>query len=133
MRALRLPWPARRGRTHRARAPAVRARVPTASAGEHPPAAGADARSLGPRHEPQTQEERCATNRGTIRADGTIEPIDFHCRLADELRRPGIRDGILVVLPGDEPGAYRVFLCEDADDAAACLHRHGCGKEDRTR
>ena len=72
-------------------------------------------------------------NRGTIRADGTIEPIDFHRRLADELGRPGIRDGILVVLPGDEPGAYRVFLCEDADDAAACLHRHGCGKEDRTR
>ena len=72
-------------------------------------------------------------NRGTIRADGTIVPSAFHRRLADELRRPGIRDGILVVLPGDEPGAYRVFMCEDADEAAACLHRHWWGRRDTTR
>ena len=72
-------------------------------------------------------------NQGTIRADGTIEPTAFHHRLADELRRPGVRDGILVVLPGDEPGAYRLFMCEDADEAAACLHRHWWGGRDRTR
>ena len=36
--------------------------------------------------------------------------------------------GFTVVLPGDEPLEFRVFLCKDADEAAACLQRHWRGK-----
>ena len=36
------------------------------------------------------------------------------------------------MLPGDEPGEYRVFVCEDADTAAACVHRYWHGSKGRT-
>ena len=57
----------------------------------------------------------------TTRADGATILADFRRRFADEFRGVGI-DRIRVVLPGDKPGTYRVFVCEDADAAAACLH-----------
>ena len=52
-------------------------------------------------------------------------------RLADALRRGGA-DQVTVVLPGDEPLEFRVFVCRDAEEAAACLQRHGWGREGRT-
>ena len=64
-----------------------------------------------------------ATDRASILAD-------FRRRFADELRGVGI-DRIRVVIPGDEPGQYRVFVCSDADEAAACLHRYWWGGQDR--
>ena len=48
---------------------------------------------------------------------------DFRRRFANEFRGVGA-ERIRVVIPGDAPGTYRVFVCEDADEAAACLHRH---------
>jgi hypothetical protein len=36
------------------------------------------------------------------------------------------------VIPGDEPGEYRVLVCENADEAAACLHRHWLDSKGRT-
>ena len=65
-----------------------------------------------------------ATDRASILAD-------FRRRLADELRGAGI-DRIRVVIPGDEPGEYRVLVCENADEAAACLHRHWLDSKGRT-
>ena len=52
-------------------------------------------------------------------------------RFAEEFLRAG-RDRVTVVLPGDERLEFRVFLCKDAEEAAACLHRHGWGKAGRT-
>ena len=70
--------------------------------------------------------------------DGRTTPIDsatiladFRRRFADEFRGVG-SDRIRVVIPGDEPGTYRVFVCADADEAAACLHRHWLGRQGRT-
>ena len=65
-----------------------------------------------------------ATDRASILAD-------FRRRFADEFRGVGI-DRIRVVIPGDEPGEYRVFVCENADEAAACLHRHWFDSKGRT-
>ena len=36
------------------------------------------------------------------------------------------------MLPGDEPGTFRVLVCEDADTATACLHRYWRGSKGRT-
>ena len=49
-------------------------------------------------------------------------------RLADALRGGGA-DQVTVVLPGDEPLECRVFVCRDAEEAAACLQRHYWGRE----
>ena len=57
----------------------------------------------------------------TTGADSATILADFRRRFADELRGISI-DRIRVVLPGSEPGTYRVVVCEDADEAAACLH-----------
>ena len=51
-------------------------------------------------------------------------------RLADALRGGGA-DQVMVVLPGDEPLEFRVFVCRDAEEAVACLQRHGWGRRDR--
>lgn len=59
--------------------------------------------------------------RETTGTDSATILADFRRRFADELRGIGI-DRIRVVLPGSEPGSYRVVVCEDADEAAACLH-----------
>ena len=61
--------------------------------------------------------------RETTGADSATILADFRRRFRDELRGIGI-DRIRVVLPGSEPGTYRVIVCEDADEAAACLHEH---------
>ena len=63
-------------------------------------------------------------------ADSATILADFRRRFRDEFRGIGI-DRIRVVLPGSEPGTYRVVVCEDADEAAACLRgasddRRGC-------
>ena len=67
----------------------------------------------------------------TTGADSATILADFRRRFADEHQGIGI-DRIRVVLPGSEPGSYRVVVCEDADEAAACLlqerrrrQRHG--------
>ena len=56
---------------------------------------------------------------------------EFGRRFKEEFLRAG-RDRVTVVLPGDERLEFRVFLCKDAEEAAACLHRHGWGKAGRT-
>ena len=66
----------------------------------------------------------------TSGADSAAIVTEFRLRVADELR--GLSDRIRVMLPGDEPGTFRVFVCEDADTAAACLHRHWHGSKGRT-
>ncbi len=63
----------------------------------------------------------CDERERTTGADGASILADFRQRFADEFRGIGI-DRIRVVLPGSEPGTYRVVVCEDADEAAACLH-----------
>ena len=73
----------------------------------------------------------CDDSRTTTHADrDTI--AEFGRRFQEEFLRAG-NERIAVVLPGDEPLEFRVFLCEDADEAADCLHRHWWGKEGRTR
>ena len=68
------------------------------------------------------------------RADSAGIVAEFQLRFADEFR--GLSDRIRVMLagdePGDEPGTFRVFVCEDADTAAACLHRYWHGSKGRT-
>ena len=59
----------------------------------------------------------------TTGADSAAILADFRRRFSDEFGGIG-SDRIRVVLPGNESGAYRVLVCEDADEAAACLHRH---------
>ena len=71
----------------------------------------------------------CDDNRTTHADSDTI--AEFGRRFAEEFLRAG-RDRVTVVLPGDEPLEFRVFLCKDAEEAAACLHRHGRGKAGRT-
>ena len=72
----------------------------------------------------EDKERPTGTDSATILAD-------FRRRFADEFRGVGI-DRIRLVLPADEPGDYRVFVCEDADEAAACLHRHWLESKGRT-
>ena len=73
----------------------------------------------------------CDDSRTTTHADSdTI--AEFGRRLKEEFLRAG-SDRVTVVLPGDEPLEFRVFLCKDADEAAACLQRHWRGKEGRNR
>ncbi len=67
----------------------------------------------------------------TTGGDSAAILADIRRRFADEFR--GVSDRIRVVLPGDEPGTFRVFACEDADKAAACLHRYWQGSKGRTR
>ena len=66
----------------------------------------------------------------TTGADSAGIVAEFQLRFADEFR--GLSDRIRVMLPGDEPGTFRVFVCEDADTAAACLHRYWHGSKGRT-
>ena len=68
----------------------------------------------------------------TIDTDRKTVLADSGRRLADALRGGGA-DQVTVVLPGDEPLEFRVFVCRDAEEAAACLHRHWSGREDRSR
>ncbi len=72
----------------------------------------------------------CDDTRTTHSNSDTIL-ADFRRRFADEFRGVG-SDRIRVVIPGDAPGTYRVFGCADADEAAACLHRHWLGRQGRT-
>ena len=53
----------------------------------------------------------------TTGADSVGIVAEFQVRFADEFR--GLSDRIRVMLPGDEPGTFRVFVCEDAETAAA--------------
>ena len=64
----------------------------------------------------------CDDTKTTHTASDTIL-ADFRRRFANEFGGVGT-EKIHVVIPGDAPGTYRVFVCEDADEAAACLHRH---------
>ena len=50
----------------------------------------------------------------------------------EEFLRAG-GDRFTVVLPGDEPLEFRVFLCRGAEEAASCLQRHWWEKEGRAR
>ena len=68
----------------------------------------------------------------TTHADRDTTLADIRRRFADEFRGAG-REQVTVVLPGDEPGEYRVFVCADADEAAVCLHRHGWGRQGGAR
>ena len=63
----------------------------------------------------------CDEKEKTTGPDSASILADFRRRFADAFRGIGI-DRIRVVLPGSEPGTYRVVVCEDADEAAACLH-----------
>ena len=72
----------------------------------------------------------CDDRERTTRADSATILADFRRRFADEFRGVGL-DRVRVVLPGDKPGTYRVFVCKDADEAAACLHRHRLGRKGR--
>ena len=63
----------------------------------------------------------CDERERTTGADGATILADFRRRFAAEFRGVVI-DRIRVVLPGSEPGTYRVVVCEDADEAAAFLH-----------
>ena len=67
----------------------------------------------------------------TTDTDSASILADFRRRFADELRSVGT-DRIRVVIPGDVPGDYHVFVCDDAEEAAACLHRHWWGGQERT-
>ena len=67
-------------------------------------------------------------DRRTTDTDRKTVLADSGRRLADALRGGGA-DQVTVVLPGDEPLEFRVFVCRDAEEAAACLHRHGWGRE----
>ena len=57
----------------------------------------------------------------TTGADSATILADFRRRFAAEFRGIVI-DRIRVLLPGAKPGTSRVVVCEDADEAAACLH-----------
>ena len=71
----------------------------------------------------------CDDRRTTTQRDrDTI--AEFGRRFKEEFLRAG-SERITVVLPGDEPLEFRVFLCRDAEEAAACLHRHWWGKKGR--
>ncbi len=73
----------------------------------------------------------CDDSRTTTQRDRDII-AEYGRRFQEEiLRTAGER--FTVVLPGDEPLEFRVFLCKDAEEAASCLHRHWWGKEGRTR
>ena len=72
----------------------------------------------------------CDDRERTTRADSATILADFRRRFADEFRGVGL-DRVRVVLPGDKPGTYRVFVCKDADEVAACLHRHRLGRKGR--
>ena len=71
-------------------------------------------------------------DRKTSHADSNSILADFGRRIAARLRRAG-GNRFTVVLPGEEPHEYRVFVCEDAEEAAACLHRHWWQRQGRTR
>ncbi len=71
-------------------------------------------------------------DRETTHPDHNSVLAAFGCHFADGFRRPG-GHRVTVVLPGEEPHEYRVFVCEDAEEAAACLHRHGWRRPGRTR
>ena len=71
-------------------------------------------------------------DRKTTHADSNAILADFGRRCADGRFRGG-GNRITVVLPGDEPHEYRVFVCANADEAAACLHRHWWGRQGGTR
>ena len=74
----------------------------------------------------------CDERERTTGADSATILTDFRRRFAVEFGGKGI-DRIRVVLPGSEPGTYRVIVCENADEAAACLHEHaadGRGRAD---
>ena len=61
-------------------------------------------------------EPKCDDSRTTTHADrDTI--AEFGRRIKEEFLRAG-NERIAVVLPGDEPLEFRVFLCEDGDEAA---------------
>ena len=62
----------------------------------------------------------CDERERTTRADGATGLADLRRRFADEFRGIGI-DRIRVVLPARELGPCRAFVCEDANEAAACL------------
>ena len=64
-------------------------------------------------------------------ADSAGIVAEFQLRFAHEFR--GLSDRIRVMLPGDEPGTFHVLVCEDAETAAACLHRYWHGNKGRTR
>ena len=72
---------------------------------------------------PRPVRSRPRQRERTTGADSAAILADFRRRFSDEFGGIG-SDRIRVVLPGNEPGAYRVLVCEDADEAAACLHRH---------
>ena len=73
----------------------------------------------------------CDDSKPATHTDSDTILADYRRRFADEFRGVG-SDRIRVVIPGDEPGTYRVFVCADADEAAACLHRHWQGRQGRT-
>ena len=60
-------------------------------------------------------------------ADSAAIVREFRIRFADEFR--GLSNRIRVMLPGDEPGTFHVFVCESAEEAAACLHRYWHGSK----
>ena len=67
----------------------------------------------------------------TTGADSAGIVAEFQLRFADEFR--GLSDRIRVMLPGDEAGTFHVIVYEDADAAAACLHRYWHRGKGRTR
>ena len=73
----------------------------------------------------------CDDSRTTTQRDRDII-AEYGRRYQEEVLRAG-GDRFTVVLPGDEPLEFRVFLCKDAEEAADCLHRHWWGKEGRNR
>lgn len=71
-------------------------------------------------------------DRKTTHADSNTLLADCGRRSADgRLGAGGKRS--TDVLPGDEPHEYRVFVCADADEAAACLHRRWWRRQGGTR
>ena len=67
----------------------------------------------------------------TSGADSAGIVAEFRLRCGQEFR--GLSDRIRVMLPGNEPGTFHVIVCEDAEAAAACLHRYWHGNKGRTR